>query len=159
MRALRHPLLHGALAVLLGALFLYAATDKIAKPAEFAKIVYHYRLVGPSHTLGYIPANTLAVTLPWVEAVAGLLLILGLWRREAAATISALLLVFPIAVGQALLRGINVENCGCFGVGNSGRGAGLLLILEDLGMLGVSLFLTLVTPAPWRRVDGPDRAL
>jgi uncharacterized membrane protein YphA (DoxX/SURF4 family) len=159
VRALRHPLLHGALAVLLGALFLYAAKDKIAQPAEFAKIVYHYRLVGPNHTLGYVPANTLAVTLPWVEAVTGGLLILGLWRREAAAIVSAMLVVFLIAVGQALLRGINIENCGCFGVGDSGRGAGLLLILEDLSLLGVSLFLTLLTPAPWRRVDGPDRAL
>lgn len=159
MRALRHPLLHWLLAVLLGAVFLYAAKDKIAKPAEFAKIAYHYRLIGPTKTLGYLPVNTLAVTLPWVEAVASLLLIVGLWRREAAATVSALLVVFLIAVGQALLRGINIENCGCFSVGDGGRGAGLRLILEDLGLLGVSLFLTLVTPAPWRRVDGPGRAL
>jgi len=156
---LRHPLLHGALAILLGTVFLYATKDKIAKPAEFAKIIYHYRLVGPNQTLGYVPANTLAVTLPWVEAVAGTLLVCGLWRRQAAATASLLLAVFLIAVGQALLRGINLENCGCFSVGDGGRKAGLLLILGDLGLLGVSLFLTLVAPAPWRRVDGPDRAL
>jgi len=162
VRVLRHPLLHWALAIGLGAAFVYASVDKIAKPAEFAKIVYSYRLVGPGQSLGYVPANALAVTLPWVEAVAGLLLILGLWRREAAALVSALLVVFLIAVGQALLRGIGVENCGCFGLGGGGRGAGLLLILEDLGLLAVSLFLTLMTPAAWadwRHIDGPDRAL
>ncbi len=148
MRALRHPLLHWVLATLLGAVFLYASKDKIARPAEFAKIVYHYRLIGPNQTSGYLPANTVAVTLPWVEAVASLFLILGLWRREAAATVSALLVVFLIAVGQALLRGLNLENCGCFSVGDGGRGAGLLLILGDLGLLAVSLFLTLVAPAP-----------
>ncbi len=159
MRALRHPLLHGALAIGLGAAFLYASLDKIAKPADFAKIVYHYRLIGPNPSLGYLPANLLAVTLPWVEAVAGLFLILGVWRREAAATVSALLVVFLVAVGQALMRGINLENCGCFTVGGDGRGAGLLLILGDLGLLAGSLILTLVPAGARRRVDAPDRAL
>ena len=162
MKFFRHPLLHWALAILLGALFLYATWDKIARPADFAKLIYHYRLIGPNKTLGYIPANTLAVTLPWVEALAGALLICGLWRREAAATVSVLLVVFLVAVGQALLRGLNLENCGCFSVSGTGRGAGLLLILEDLGLLVVSGFLTLVTPSPcspWRRVDRSKAAL
>lgn len=159
MKFLRHPVLHGALATLLGALFLYATWDKIARPADFAKLVYHYRLIGPNPTLGYIPANTLAVTLPWVEALAGALLICGVWRREAAAIVSLLLVVFLVAVGQAMLRGLSLENCGCFSVGDTGRGAGWLLILEDLGLLAVSGFLTLVTPSSWRPVDRPQTAL
>src|SRR5439155_413999 len=83
---------------------------------EFARIVYHYRLIGPSAALGFVPANTLAVTLPWIEALAGLLLIVGVWRREAALTAALLLVMFLAAVGWALAHGIDVENCGCFSV-------------------------------------------
>lgn len=153
MKLARQPLLHWLLAIGLGGVFLYAAQDKIEQPAAFAKIVYHYRLIGPNQTLGYLPANTLAVTLPWVEVVVGALLITGLWRREAAAIASGLLAAFLVAVSLALLRGINLENCGCFSVGESGRGAGGLLILGDLGLLAVAALLTLVTPAPRPGVD------
>lgn len=148
MRALRHPVLHWVLGVLLGAAFLYASHDKILFPAQFAKIVYLYRLIGPNQAVGYLPANLLAITLPWIEAVAGLLLVVGLWRREAAAVVSGLLVVFLVAVGSTLARGIDVQNCGCFSVSaDGGRNAGLLLLLEDLGMLLASLVLTLAPSA------------
>ena len=41
----------------LGAVFVYASLDKIAQPVDFARIVYHYRLVGPSGPVGPVPAN------------------------------------------------------------------------------------------------------
>ena len=146
MKALRHPALHWILAIGLGAVFVYASLDKIAQPREFARIVYHYRIIGPSAALGFIPANVLSVTLPWVEALTGALLIVGVWRREAALTAGAMLVTFLIAVGYALSQGIDIANCGCFSVSGEGRAAGVKLILQDLGLLAVAAILAFVPP-------------
>jgi uncharacterized membrane protein YphA (DoxX/SURF4 family) len=145
---LRHPLLHRALGVVLGAVFVYASLDKIAHPGDFARIVYHYRLAGPSAALGYVPANLLAVALPWVELLAGLLLITGVWRREAAMVVVALLVMFLLAVGFALQQGIDIENCGCFTVSGAGRRAGVLLLLSDAGLLAAAVILAFVPARP-----------
>jgi uncharacterized membrane protein YphA (DoxX/SURF4 family) len=146
VRALRHPAVHWLLGIGLGAVFVYASFDKIAQPREFARIVYHYRLLGPSAALGFVPANTLAVILPWIEALTGLLLIVGIWRREAALTAGLMLVMFLAAVGWALGHGIDVENCGCFSVSGEGRSAGLKLILQDVGLLAAAAVLAFVPP-------------
>jgi uncharacterized membrane protein YphA (DoxX/SURF4 family) len=130
----------------LGAVFVYASLDKIVHPLDFAKIVYRYRLAGPTVALGVVPANTFAVVLPWVEAITGALLITGLWRREAAAVAGALLVMFLIAVGYVLWQGIDVAHCGCFTVGGEGRSAGWTLIASDLGLLAAAVYVTLVRP-------------
>jgi uncharacterized membrane protein YphA (DoxX/SURF4 family) len=146
---LRHPALHWALGLVLGGVFLYASYDKILHPADFAKIVYHYQVIGPSDKLPPLVPNLLAVTLPWVEVVLGVCLIVGPWRREAAALSAALLLVFVVAVSSALLRGIDIQNCGCFSVSAEGRAAGLKLILGDLALLAGALILAFgPRPAP-----------
>jgi uncharacterized membrane protein YphA (DoxX/SURF4 family) len=147
LKFLRNRIVHGAVSVLLGALFVYASLDKIAQPREFAKIVYRYQVVGPSATLGVAPANVLAATLPWIEAVAGALLIVGVWRREAASVVAVLLVVFMVAVGSVVARGIDVGHCGCFSVGGEGRSAGLLLLAQDLGLLLLAVYLIVVRPA------------
>jgi len=136
---LSRPVLATILSMALGAVFVYASLDKIAQPAAFARIVYHYRLIGPNALVGPLPANVLAVTLPWVEMVAGLALIAGVWRREAAGLSALLLVVFLGAVTLALLHGIDIENCGCFSVSGTGRSAGIKLILQDLGLLAMAV--------------------
>ena len=145
---LRRPLLHRLGGVILAAVFLYACHDKILHPVEFAKIVYHYRIVGPSAQLGFLPANLLAATLPWVEAVAGLLLLFNVWRREAAAVCALMLVGFLVAVSWALLHGIDLANCGCFTVqpGTDGRALGWKLLAGDAVLLALSLWLVLMPP-------------
>ena len=143
---LRHPLVYASVAAALGAVFLYASYDKILRPAEFARIVYHYRLLGPSARFGYAPPNVWAVTLPWIEAVTGLCLVLGLWRREAAIVTSVLLVLFVAAVGHALSQGIDLANCGCFSVSGAGRGLGWRLIAGDVALLGVAVYVVLGGP-------------
>jgi putative oxidoreductase len=133
--------LTAVLAIALGAVFVYASLDKIAHPDAFARIIYHYRLVGPSASLGPLMANLVAVTLPWVEVLAGIALISGVWRRDAAALVALLLVVFLGAVSWALLHGIDIENCGCFTVTGGGRGTGLKLLVEDLALLAAALFV------------------
>ena len=158
MSWLRHPWLHRALGIALGATFVYASLEKIAQPRDFARIVYHYQVVGPSARLGYVPANLLAVGLPWTEALAGVLLIAGVWRREAAAVVAVLLVTFLGAVGWALHQGIDVQNCGCFTVEGMGRGAGLGLLLSDLALLAVAVLLAAVSPREAHARDEPSRA-
>jgi uncharacterized membrane protein YphA (DoxX/SURF4 family) len=143
---LRHPLVYAFVAAALGAVFLYASYDKILRPAEFARIVYHYRLLGPGARLGYVPPNLWAVTLPWIEAVTGLCLVTGLWRREAAIVAGGLLVVFVAAVGYALSQGIDLANCGCFSVSGAGRGLGWRLIAGDLALLAVAAYVVVGGP-------------
>ena len=145
-RLLRHPWLHRLLGLVVGAVFIYASHDKIWLPQEFARIVYHYQIVGPSDALPPLVPNLLAVSLPWVELLAGLALLVGLWRRESALLVAALLIVFILAVGSTLVRGIDIENCGCFALDAAGRAAGMKLILEDLALLVGALVLALLPP-------------
>jgi uncharacterized membrane protein YphA (DoxX/SURF4 family) len=146
VRWLRHPALYWLVSIGLGAVFVYASLDKIAHPLDFARIVYRYRLAGPTASLGVVPANALAVVLPWVEAITGALLITGLWRREAAAVAAGLLVMFLVAVGYVLWQGIDVAHCGCFSVGGEGRGAGWALIASDLGLLAAAAYVALAPP-------------
>jgi uncharacterized membrane protein YphA (DoxX/SURF4 family) len=156
---LRSPRLQLVLRLLLGAYFVYASLDKIADPAAFARVVYQWQVLGP------VPSNLLAVTLPWVEILAGGLLVLGVWRRESALVIAFLLVVFLIAAGSVLARGIDVLNCGCTSLAKaepSGawppaftKGVGWYLVTRDLIMLGAALLLAgpLPAAAPERRLD------
>jgi len=112
-----HPRVQLALRLLLGAIFVYASLDKIASPAGFAKAVYQWQVGGP------VLSNLVAVTLPWVELLAGLLLIVGVWRREAALVVACMLVVFLAAAASVLARGIDVENCGCVSLASQAAGA------------------------------------
>jgi uncharacterized membrane protein YphA (DoxX/SURF4 family) len=150
---LRHPAVHWVLALVVGGVFLYACWDKILEPRKFAAIVYRYQVIGPSATLGFLPANLLAVTLPWIELVVGLLLVTGFWRREAAAVTGALLVVFLSAVGIATAQGIDLQNCGCFSVDEHGGRSTSWLVVSDLALLAACAVLAFVPvrrglPAP-----------
>ena len=148
--ALRSPRLHMVVGVLLGLVFVYASLDKIADPAAFARIVYQWQTLGP------VGSNMVAVTLPWVELVAGLLLVAGVWRRDAAAVVAVMLVVFIAAAVFVLARGIDVDNCGCTSVAAAGaapawppawmRGVGWFLITRNLVMLAGALLLVFVEP-------------
>ncbi len=150
------PRLQLVLRLLLGAFFVYASLDKIASPAAFARIVYQWQVAGP------LPSNLVAVTLPWVELLAGVLLVAGVWRREAALVIALLLVVFLVAAGSVLARGIDVENCGCTSLARSEpagwwppawtKGVGWFLVTRNLVLLGVALALA---SAPSRRPPAP----
>jgi cobalt-zinc-cadmium efflux system protein len=146
VRWLRHPAVYWVVSIGLGAVFIYASLDKIVHPLDFARIVYRYRLAGPSAALGVVPANAFAVVLPWLEAVIGVLLVTGLWRREAAGIAGFLLVMFLVAVGYVMWQGIDVEHCGCFTVGGEGRSAGWTLIASDLGLLLAAIYVVLVRP-------------
>lgn len=97
-------------------------------------MIYNYRLV-PAGLL-----NAFALVLPWVELLAGLALILGVWKKEAAIVVGVLILVFIVAIGVNLARDHAVD-CGCFDLRSAGKSRDELLtemkwvLLRDVGLL------------------------
>jgi len=121
--------------IILGITFVYASLDKIAHPEQFARIVYNYKILP-----GFL-INLFAVTLPWVEFVAGLFLIFGIFTESASLLISFLLVVFIVAISINLFRGINL-NCGCFSTDPAGAKHGASLLVRDFLylFLGIMVF-------------------
>ena len=109
----------------IGVLFLVAALGKIGDLSNFALQVHNYRLA-PLWSQNFI-----AMTLPWVELLAGLALVLGVRPRAGAAILLALMIGFTVAVGVAWARGLDFE-CGCFGKASASR-IGAQKFLENLG--------------------------
>jgi uncharacterized membrane protein YphA (DoxX/SURF4 family) len=132
--ALTHPWLTIRVQLALGIFFVAAALPKLADPPSFAHMVYNYRIV-PGALI-----NLMALTMPWIELLSGLALILGIWKETARTIIAALLLVFIVAISINLMRN-NAIDCGCFDVTAAGktheeRIADMhFVVFRDLGML------------------------
>ncbi len=131
MKLLSNKYLLFLIRVILGFIFVYAAIEKISDPEGFALSISNYRLL-PIAIL-----NIFAITLPWIELVAGTLLLFGISVKENSAIILFFLTVFTLAIIISLFRGLNIE-CGCFGKGNQ---IGLLKLVENLLMIIGSVML------------------
>jgi uncharacterized membrane protein YphA (DoxX/SURF4 family) len=116
--------------IFLAFIFIYAGTDKISDPAGFSQAIQNYKLF-PVEMI-----NIFAITIPWIELICGLLLLLGISVRENSLIISSLLFVFTLAVAISMIRGLNFD-CGCFGkpspIGWKKLGENFLMLV--LGML------------------------
>jgi uncharacterized membrane protein YphA (DoxX/SURF4 family) len=110
LRYLRHPYVALIFRYSLAAVFLYAGVMKAWDPQEFGLEIARYRMV--PHDL----INVMAITLPWIEIVAGVLLVVGLWARAAAFACFGMNVMFIAAILSALHRGLDIS-CGCFGGG------------------------------------------
>jgi uncharacterized membrane protein YphA (DoxX/SURF4 family) len=130
MTWLHHPRLIRGCQIVIGVLFVWSALAKLGDLGSFATEVHNFRIV-PVAT-----ENLLALTLPWIELIAALALILNVRARAGAAVITALLGVFTLGVVAAVVRGLDIE-CGCFGTSHASR-VGLRKILENVGMLVVA---------------------
>lgn len=119
--------------IVVGLVFLLYGLDKIAHPDDFARAIANYRLLPEALV------NLVAVTLPWVECVCGLLLLAGQWVRSAALVSAFLLGVFVVAVSITLARGLDIA-CGCLDA-DAGRKVGFKLLVEDLLLLGAAAVL------------------
>ncbi len=95
--------------LVLAAIFLLAGISKVQAPSEFAETVRAFHLM-PDPL-----AAPFALILPWVEILAALYLIVGFLGRLAAAATAAMLLMFIVALLDALITGHTAHPCGCFG--------------------------------------------
>lgn len=120
------PLRRGA-QILLGLLFVYAALAKISDVPAMAREVHNFHLV-PLWS-----EHLIAMTVPWVELVAGLAMVLGIAPRAGAWVSGTLLIVFTVGVAAAMARGLSFE-CGCFGTA-SGMRVGWSKLGENAAML------------------------
>jgi len=120
--------------MIVGFVFIYAGILKISDPAGFSDAINNYDLLPLSIV------NFFAITLPWIEVVAGLFLMFGISVKENSFIISVMLVAFILAIAISLGRGLNIE-CGCFGT-SSGTKVGIIKLVENIVLLTFSFLLT-----------------
>lgn len=144
------------LRVALGGLFVFAAYHKLKPPASegalsgpqsFASSVLAFKIGLPDVLVRAAVACT-----PWIELVAGLALIFGVWRRAAAAIIGALLVLFIGLIISVLVRKLPVD-CGCFGDLSPfcDKAISECNIVQNAVLLAIAAYLTFWPVARMRR--------
>jgi putative oxidoreductase len=138
-----HALVALAVRLYLAWIFLGACVHKIADPAAFAVDVATYQLLPLWAVHGF------AVTLPWVELVAGLALAIGLRARSAALLIALMMASFLVALAYALYLGLDMS-CGCFAsaAAASEDPISWRTVVRDGAWLFLSLYVLLLDRAP-----------
>jgi putative oxidoreductase len=127
------------LRILLGAVLFYAGFSKLNATWEFAGNIANFRLLPPQLN------QVLALILPWMEIIAGVLLFFNLWVRAAGIVSTALFSAFFVAVVSALIRGLDID-CGCFGPHSTKLG--LVTLAMDVGGLVASVIVVLTAHFP-----------
>lgn len=122
-----------ALRLGLGGMFVLAGALKWGDPTSFALEIHNYQLLPAM-------APWLAATLPSVEIVLGLALLIAprSWARAGALASTMVLVMFTIAVGSAVVRGVNIT-CGCFGEGSGPVTS--WTVLRDVGLVAGAVAL------------------
>src|SRR5216684_473511 len=153
----------------LGGVFVYAGFSKLLLPnthlwpmfvlkfslsmnlSSFAQQVESYKMISPE------ASQVVAHTLPFVEIVLGLLLLIG-WRlRIWSAAITAIMVAFLAAVTRAYLLHMDI-NCGCFGTPEKLTG---MTVVRDGALVAFALLMTIFAflearkPHPW---SAPEKA-
>jgi len=127
------------IAIIIGALFIYAGAVKVIDPATFARDIDNYKM------LPWQASVWLALYLPWLEILCGLALITRVLFRGAVFIVTALMTTFLIASVVAKARGLDIT-CGCFGHASQSLSFAWHLVL-DFALLG-GLLLLWKRPAP-----------
>jgi uncharacterized membrane protein YphA (DoxX/SURF4 family) len=149
--------------LLLGGIFVYAGYAKLTYPnhnlwpyfmlkfsvsanlSTFAFQVESYKVLSASGSA------FVAHTLPYVEILLGLLLLVGWKFRIWAAAVTAILTGFLILVTRAYLLHMDI-NCGCFGVPEP---LTIMTVLRDAALVTLAIATTMFAfqearqPHPW----------
>lgn len=137
-----HPPIALAARLYLGWVFLYACWHKIQHPADFALDIATYQILPLSLV------NIMAIVLPWLELIAGGLLILGFRARAAALCVSGMMVMFTVAISIAVARGQDMS-CGCFASqGVVEDPISYLTVLRDLGWTALALYVLVFDRRP-----------
>jgi putative oxidoreductase len=143
----------------LGAMFIASSLPKIRLPYAFLSDIYGYELVGPK--MGVL----VAMTLPWLELLAGICLVGGIFVGGALLVSMAMGAMFTFVVGSALYRHLDIS-CGCFSSSAAGRisyvtliRALVITVLSAAAYAGTILLAPRqwLAPAPPRETAKEDR--
>lgn len=132
-----------------GATLMVAAWSKLRHPAAFARGVHDYALLKPW------AEGPVATSVPWVEVVLGVAVLLGVVQPWAAFGAVVLFALFGLAIASAAVRRLDIDcHCGTWtaqdrvGLGLVVRASGLVLVAllagqwpETTTLLGVRLAL------------------
>jgi putative oxidoreductase len=127
-------------AILIGALFVYAGAVKVIDPVAFARDIDNYKI------LPWRVGVWLALYLPWLEIFCGLALITRVFYRGSVFIVTSLMSVFIIASIVAKGRGLDVS-CGCFGHASTYLNFSWHLVLDFLLLGGLLLLWKRPVPA------------
>ena len=139
-KLLLHPLVVWVCRLVVAAVLIFAAVQKIWMPLEFARLIREYHLL-PDQVL-----NLVAVVLPWLEIVCGLCFLSGLWLMGTAVLLSSLNIIFVIAIAYRAWLIMSSTGVGFFDLSyDCGCGFGVVYIptkiLENLLLVGVGLII------------------
>lgn len=115
--------------IALAALFIYGGLTKLIAPKAFAATISVYGIVPEA----FLPV--VAIGLPLIETIAGLALVFD--RPWGLHLITLLLALFVFVLGYGILGDLNVD-CGCFGVEDLDKQAGLRkAFYRDIVLIGI----------------------
>jgi uncharacterized membrane protein YphA (DoxX/SURF4 family) len=127
----------------LALVFVYAGAVKMQDVVVFAGHVAAYQVL--PYAMNYL----VAATLPYVEFLAGVMLLLNVRVRPALLVIGAMTLVFMAALVSVLLRGLAID-CGCFDPGGGQDVTAGVALLRDIALMA------LVVLVWWLRVRSEE---
>ena len=97
--------------LIIGSIFFISGFEKTTSHYQnFLYVIQNYE---------FLPAaleNISAHFIPWLELIVGLTLLVGIWTKLSLRIIQVLLGCFIVIVAQAIIRQLDVVDCGC-GVG------------------------------------------
>lgn len=98
------------LRIQLGAFFAWSGWMKAFHTGfdDFTRAVGNYQMTRPPWDA------VIAYTVPWVEMVVGVCLVLGIWKRGALLVLAGMIACFAVGVRFADLKNLNIS-CGCTG--------------------------------------------
>jgi len=124
--------------IVLGLVFVYAAYAKLHFNGAWHLRDYYFLFamgIDSYRMLPLVIVEWMARILPWLELGLGALLVVGAGVRWVGLVVSALLVVFMVALAHAALGGLEI-NCGCFGNSSVKPSTELML---DAGLLALAL--------------------
>lgn len=132
--------------LVVGGVWVVAGLLKLPDPTESVRAVRNYQLL-PEASVPLV-----GHTLPVLEVLIGVCLILGLLVRASAVLSCVLLTAFIVGIASAWARGLSID-CGCFG-GSGGTLENYAAkypwdIARDVGLLLASAWLVVRPRTPW----------
>ena len=119
--------------IIVGGVFIFAAIPKIKDPGAFALSIFNYQAV-PDKLV-----NAVALILPWLELVCGVIFIfLPSFRLASGYILVVMLISFTGLQVCTIYRGIDIS-CGCFSVDQESGHLGWLSLARNVALITLTI--------------------